>query len=455
MPESDQRQPLSRLAALDGRLSSTDERRDRLASAHPGWDRAHLLAALLFGFGLGLPITPLELVGIPLMAVGLLRLAQARSVYADLIRHPVALAGLAWVVWSLVAIAWSPDRSHALDELSSLRWLWVPVALWPVLNRRVAILLAIGAGMLLLHASQVTQALANQFGWASLDFDRYPDRISGWTAPVVAGSILCAVLGMHAGPAALARGGSAWLARGMVCVTGVALLATGTRGAWIAGAGVLSAAACAAVLTRWRSIGGRGVAIAGAIAVVIAAGAWFTVGEGIVSRVDEARAELRGALEGGDYSTSTGGRLIMWSWAAEAVRAHPVAGVGTGGYLAWVGEQQDERGIDPDSQRVLAHAHGSFIHIAATQGLIGLALFAAFCVLAMRSAWGVRTPEGSYATGIAFGILGMLLAGVFDCVHINAQSSAVFAALVALGMRPSRATDLQVGGTRKEMKKKH
>ncbi|MGP1273081.1 MAG: O-antigen ligase family protein [Phycisphaerales bacterium] len=430
--------PAITAGTLETPSSAVDEARAALARAHPAWDRAHTLAALAFAVGLALPVTPLELAGVPLMAVAFLRLRQTAPLYGGLVRHPVMLLMLLFAGWCLLAIAWSPDPAHGFDEVGSVRWLWVPVALWPVLDRRRALLVAIGAGMLLLHASQVTQALALRFGWDGLDFDRYPDRISGWTAPVVAGSILTGVLGLHAGPAVLARGRVAWIARAMVVITGVGVVATGTRGAWIASAGVLALAGVTALAVRGRSFGRRSALAGLALACVVGAAGWLIAGDEVRSRVVEARQELRGAIEGGDYSTSTGGRLIMWVWAGEAARTHPIVGVGTGGYQRWVEARQMERGIDPATQRVLAHAHGSFIHILATQGVVGLGLFVAASIVTIRHARPAGDAWASHEAGLPLAVAGVLLAGVFDSVHINAQSSALLATLAALAMRSAR-----------------
>ncbi|MEM9167915.1 MAG: O-antigen ligase family protein [Planctomycetota bacterium] len=419
-------------------LPDIDQSRARLARDHPGWHAAHIISGFAFLLSLGGPITPLELAGAPLMLVTALRLPHTWRLYAypegGLFRQPVMLAVLAWLGWALLAFAWSPDRAHALDEFGSVRWLWVPIALWPVLDRRLLFVVALCLGMVGLHASQATQWLANRFGWESLDFDHYPDRISGWNAPVVCGSLLTAMLGVHLGPALLLRGGLAWVARGAAGITLVALIATGTRGAWIAAAALIGLAVLVAVRRRSRA-GVRTFAVLGVLALPVLIGGWFVVGDGIRSRVDEASREINAVLTDANYHTSTGGRIIMWKWAGEAVAARPITGIGTGGYQAWVNGQQAQRGIDPKTQRVLAHAHGTLIHIAAVQGVIGLALAVVVIAAAFRTRF---DGAGTYGCGLGLGLLGLLLAGVFDSVHINAQTSAMLAVLITLRL-PARA----------------
>jgi hypothetical protein len=53
---------------------------------------------------------------------------------------------------------------------------------------------------------------------------------------------------------------------------------------------------------------------------------------------------------------------------------------------------------------------------------------------------GPTSGLGSYAAGPAFALLGLLLAGLFDPVHLNAQTGAIMAALMALCLvsRPTK-----------------
>ncbi|MEM8756535.1 MAG: O-antigen ligase family protein [Planctomycetota bacterium] len=426
-----------------GPFAAIDDARDRIAREHPRWHAAHLIAAMLFGFSYGLGITPLEVGGIPLMLVTVLRFGQTRRLYAALLREPVVLALLAFVAWALLALSWSLNRSHGLDEIGSVRWLWVFVAIWPIADRRLPVIAALAAGMFTLHGSQVGQLIGQRYGIPELTWGQFPDRIAGWGGPVVTGSLLSGVFGLHAAAAVLGRGRVAWIARALTLVTGVALIATGTRGAWLAAMALLGTLGLVAVITHRRSIGVRQVLIAAGVAAVVAATAWFTIGDAITSRISDGWKEVRDAFESEDYYSSTGGRIIMWYWAWEAVKAEPVTGVGTGGYRAWVNERQTERGIDPATQRVLDHAHGSAVHVAAVQGLIGLTLFATLCILVLRRSWVpptlvTRGEAHPYDLGLFFGVLGLLLAGVLDSVHINAQSSALLALLTALSLGLAR-----------------
>lgn len=399
--------------------------RSRLASAHA-------IAAAAFGIGLGLPITPMELAGIPLMLLTLVALRTEWASLAALVRQPFVLALLAWVAWALIALIWSTEPTHGLDELANARWLWAILALWiaPHLARPVVIGIAIG--FVLMHGSQATQLALQLFGNEWIAAQRLPDRVSGWSMPAVAGSLLCAVLGLHLPRAVWS---SSWLARTLAALALVGIMATGTRGAWIVAAVMLAGAVGVLVILGVRSREQRTRAVIVSLASLIVVGvAAVALHDKIRSRVDEAQREITAALEDGNKHTSTGGRIVMLEWATEAVRAEPIIGVGTGGYRAWVNQRQTEQGITPNSQRVLDHAHNTYLHIAATQGLVGLALMLVVLGLALRNAW----PASARDAGVLAALLGLMLVGMFDTIPVNAQTSALAVTLAACALTSRR-----------------
>lgn len=391
--------------------------------------------AVIFGIGLGLPITPMEVAGIPLMLLTLVALRRDWPSLGSLIRQPFAIALLTWIAWATIALAWSPDPKHGLDELANARWLWVILALWlaPHLARHV--LAGIAIGYVLMHASQATQLVLQLAGNEWIATERLPDRVSGWSEPAVAGSLLCAVLGLHLPRAVWS---TSWASRVLAALAVVGIVATGTRGAWIVAAAMLSGAVGILIILGVRSREQRTRAIVVALAgLVIVGGAAIALQDKIRSRVDEAKREIDAALTEGNKHTSTGGRIVMFEWATQAIKAEPVLGVGTGGYRAWVNEQQAEQGINPNSQRVLDHAHNTYLHIGATQGTIGLALFLAVAGLALRNAW----PRSPRDAGVLAALLGLLMIGVFDTVAVNAQTSALGVTLCACALASRRPTN--------------
>jgi len=189
----------------------------------------------------------------------------------------------------------------------------------------------------------------------------------------------------------------------------------------------------------------------GAVLLVTAvfAGAVFLVkGDTILRRAAQARAEIARAtnLDHPDFASDTGARVLMGVLAIQAFKHHPVIGVGAGGYQPWAREQFRAAGLDPDVAPIHKHSHSAPLHIAATTGLIGVLLAGLVGAIALKGGFaelgppGPTTGMGSYAAGPAFALLGLLLAGLFDPVQLNAQTGAVMAALMGLCLvsRPTK-----------------
>jgi O-antigen ligase len=175
------------------------------------------------------------------------------------------------------------------------------------------------------------------------------------------------------------------------------------------------------------------------------------VGDKVSQRVGAAQADLRRVIHEKDFNSDTGGRLLMNWWAIEIIMKHPIIGVGAGGYKAWVLANLERRGIDPSQRRVIGQAHSTPLHVAATTGLVGLAL----CVLTFGVAlWGsARAPGGamdwgSYDAAPFFALLGLCIVSVFETLHVNAQTAAVVTFLMALSMWPRVAAQPEAQGRR-------
>ncbi|HED54844.1 MAG TPA: O-antigen ligase family protein [Phycisphaerales bacterium] len=411
-------------------LDRIDRLRAQADARDPLGRVAHPIAAGMLCLGLTWPISIFEFLAAPVLILAALRLWTTWRLYPPLLKQPVVVLGFVYVLWWTLGLAWSGDRVLGLDELESVRWFLVPLALWPVLRYRQVLLICFIVGVLVSNSAQLVQALAFRFGWEHLDFDAYPDRISAWMSPASGGSLLAAAFGLTLPAAFLGRGAQAWIMRSLSAIFLLAIVATGARGAWIASALLLFVAIFYAVWRSRRRV--RLVIAAAALIVVMAPIVWLTLGGEISSRVREARHEITGALESHDYATSTGARINMLRWAGRALTAHPVIGVGTGGYRAWVVQHQRSQDINPEEQPIADHAHNTYAHIAATQGTIGLILAGMLIAAMLRSAWPEPDGAGALEAGIFFAIVGMLLAGGFDAVHINTQTMAMLATLTGL-----------------------
>lgn len=145
-----------------------------------------------------------------------------------------------------------------------------------------------------------------------------------------------------------------WVAAASTLLILVALMLSSARGAWVAAGAVVVCASCLGN-RRWRF---PVAAVAATLALVV-----FSLSPGL-------RARARTIV---DIDANTG-RLAIWAANLEAVRDHPLLGVGFGNY--------DRRMESYYARHRLAdrrsHAHNSFLQIAAEAGIVGLS---AFCLL--------------------------------------------------------------------------
>ncbi len=394
--------------------------------------RIHLALAMLFLAGLAGPTSITEVAGIPLMACALIRLNYSWRTMPYIFRQPTMnLTGLL-ALWLGLGLVRSHNLHDAIDDIAFLRWAWVIPALWPVMDRKKWLVGALCTGFLIGNMSQLSHALGSALNIDWLTWNRLPNRNSGWWDPVVGGSMLTAALGLHLHAAfnTNTRPKIRILAITGMLVTLLGIFATGTRGAWLAAIALITLVAAASLWSARTSLTGqpKRVLTGCALAAAVIATVWFTAGNTITTRVQETRHELTRAFENNDYSTFTGSRIMMNQWAARAFVQHPVLGVGPGNYKPWVQEQLQSQNIDPSTRSIHDHAHSAYLHLAATVGTPGL-IFAGLIVF-----FGLKRtkPGAGYINAPALALLGLLLAGAFDTIQANAQTSALLMTLLAL-----------------------
>ncbi len=390
------------------------------------------------------PISVVELGAIPVMCAFVIRAHRHWRTWSRLFLQPVILVVLLWVALALASRLWTVGTGSTwLDDFGSLRFGFLLIALWPIADRRSLLLGAIVFGFALAQLAQLGHVLGLAFGIDWMVWDRLPGRNSGWWNPVVGGSLLTAALGLHI-PAAL-WGSGRWRVIGVLgsCAALLGILATGSRGAWIAGAGLVVVALCAAMFCiKPRS---KMVRAAGVLVVVFLVGgavAWVAIGDQLKARFDAGRTEVINALEHQQFQSDTGARIMMNWWAIEAIRERPVTGVGIGGYEAWTRAHVVAQGVDPATRNFHGHAHNALLHAGATLGVPGLVLAVGFVVLAIVGSARRLAGDGppGYADGPCFAIIGLLLVSAFDSIQVNAQTAALLSVLLlfAVQERPGR-----------------
>lgn len=405
----------------------------------------HTWLAALACLCLGATTSAAELGAVPVMAAFLIRFHRHWRTLPHYLLQPLILVVLAWGALGAASILWTAGQPEDwLEELGVLRFLLVALAIWPVSDRRPLLLGALAAGFAVGQSTQVLHALGRALEIDAITWNRFPGRNSGWWDPVVGGTLLCAVLGLHL-PAAL-WGRAKWRVLGALgsAAAAVGILATGSRGAWLAGTALVAIAVAAWV---WRGRGKvlRPALALGVIAAILAAVAWASLGQHLTARYQAGRAEVARAFEARDFDSDTGARILMAWWAVEAMQDRPLTGVGLGGYRPWTRAHVAAQQIDPATRRFHAHAHNALLHAGATLGIPGLALAIAFVLLAVRGSARRQPGDGptGYARGPCFALLGLLMVSPFDVVHVNSQTAALLAVLTvfAVGVRPHAGSD--------------
>lgn len=434
--------------------------------ADPFGHRLHAWCAAAACFLAGFPTTIVEWAGVPLFACFLIRMFTHHRMLGPLVWDPLIRVVVVFIAWLGVSALWTHSGSrHWINDGQSLRFALLLPALYPVLDRRGLLLAALTLGLLCGQGSQLVHLVSQWTGHTV--FNRDPHRISGWWDPVIAGSLLCACLGLLLGRVR-PEAPIPWRWLPAISTTLAAIAITGTRGAWIAA--VLLVIAAAGLMLRTSSRRRGAVALAAVTALLAIASAAVFVAPPIRARFDRAVSEVRGALTTSDYTTDTGLRIAMARWAVIEFVSHPLRGVGAGGYQPFAAarctlpppardaaepdaepprraklrppQAEPARPIDPDTKLPLphAHAHSWFLHTLATLGLPGLGLLLTVLAIALRPLWSRAAALDPTARIAAFGLLGLTLAGLFDTIHVNQQTAYLLFALLALSitMRPDQ-----------------
>jgi O-antigen ligase len=408
-----------------------------------------LAAAYLWCFFVTWPVSIVEFAGVPLLVCTLLRMHRNWRYIPSIILQPLPIGAAVFGLVQLASGLWTLDYRQWVEQAGAMRWVWSLFVLWPLIQHRRGFIIAICLGALVGNLSQLSQYLHVNLGWSIPTWSRAPDRYSGWWPPVVCGTVLTAILGLHLPSAFLAGPVRARVfAIAGSLITLACIFASGTRGAWLASVGLILITALAVLVARilrarvtfTSPLFTRKTLVISAIslAVLLAgfAAAWSRLGGSISRRYELARQEINAAVTTGEYRTDTGARIGMALWAIDHFKSHPIRGIGAGSYRTATQSLLTSRGVDVSQQAVHDHAHNAILQIAATTGLLGLIPAIAVIVLGFRNAFTLASGRvqtfGAYEWGPFCALAGLLLVSAFDPVHINAQTSAILALILSL-----------------------
>lgn len=389
-------------------------------------DRIHLVLACIAMIGVAGPVSVVDFVMMPLAAFFLVRVINTFPVWIHGFGQPFVLVSLMLAGLMGLSLLWSPDVYAGLENLSELRWLMLLGFIFPVIEHRRLLIACLCFGFVIGYGAQVVDAF-DGFGnaWLADRLWHEPSRISGWWDPAVGGSMLVAALGLHLPAAVMGSGRGRLIGLIGSGVTVAALIATGTRGAWIA-AIVLVVVALLVSASQGR-LKGRSLVIGGVVLVVVILVMGVLKGDAIAERFDDGRAEIARAIDG-DMESSTGARISMGAQAIRAGAHHPAGGLGAGGYGLWMEERTAERFDD------LAHPHSTLLRLWSEHGLPGVLVGTMLAVVLLVNGWRCvpAGERGTYLMGPFFAAAGLMLVSGFDSVLINVNTAAMVGVLAAL-----------------------
>ncbi len=389
-------------------------------------DRIHLVLACIAMIGIAGPVSVVDIAVMPLAAFFMVRVINTFPIWIHGFGQPFVLVSLLLAGLMGLSLLWSPDVHAGLEHLSEMRWLMLLGFVFPVIEHRRLLIACLCFGFVIGYGAQVVDAF-DGFGnqWLADRLWHEPERISGWWGPAVGGSMLVAALGLHLPAAVMGSGRGRMVGLIGSAVTIAALIATGTRGAWIAG--VLLVVISLVVAGGLGKLKPRAVLVGGGVIAVVIVTMALVGGDAISQRLGNARDEITRAIDG-DISSPTGARMSMGHQAILAGAGRPVHGLGAGGFGIWMVESTAD---DTDDQ---AHPHSTLLRLWSEHGwpgvLIGVLLGAVLLVNGWRC---VPAPDrGTYLMGPFFAALGLVLVSGFDSVLINVNTMAMVGVLAAL-----------------------
>jgi putative inorganic carbon (HCO3(-)) transporter len=324
-------------------------------------------------------------------------LRDHRELWSD--QRSLVICAALLLGWSFLSAAWATSPSTAVAGAARYAQ---DLTLFPILYmglRRVAhvrwVVVTFVCGALL---SVIYSAIAG-----STEGPRLSGALGDaneTAAVLVAAGILALALGAGARKGSVVRWASLIAGAGAL----IGLGATASRGGLVA----LAVAALASIAVAGRSRGRMLVAVLLSAALVTG---WFAV---LAS--PGARAHIT--------SADTSGRSTLWTVAVRSIETQPIVGLGNDNFQSSAKNFLLQPGATKDARLIVTSphvAHNIYLEIWADLGIIGLALFLALVVLALRCAARAmrafaragRHREELLARALIIAVVGMLAADFF------------------------------------------
>ncbi len=337
-----------------------------------------------------------------------------------------------------VSSALAERAPHALASVVDNEWLLLNVVIFSAMRpderlmRRFLSMLvfgfaAIGVYGLIQHVTGVTFALHYDLfhAYESPEFTTYrPSGFFGHALSYAADVLIVFLLALGAGLRGERPGGSAWW-RAALIVLGLALVATYSRGMWMA-----AFVGCGAIFLLVRGLRMRAAIIAACAVTMLTLA---------LSPITRTRASRLGENENAD-------RIEYWNAAWRMFLDHPALGIGADNWDLYFPRYRPTNTLatmkNPD------HPHSEYFNVLSSFGLPGFLAYAAIWIVVMlgliRTAW--RDADGfrrALAAGAIAAFAGMLVAQVSQDVYHDFTNQLLITFLLGLTLpllSPSRAS---------------
>ncbi len=411
----------------------------RCRAVDPLGDRVHLTLTCLAALAVAADTGPAEIAFLALLVCFLARLPRIARCLRPFFRKPLVWLVLAWSTYAALSLAWSPDARQGTDELLRVRFMLLPLLIYPVLHQSGRLYVSVLLGVALLHLAQAAQLAGVLPEWLAEDY-YIPTRNGGMMHPVTSANIIACAAALHLGAllVALDRPRSPRLAAasaaGLLAAL-VGLLLTGSRGPWLAALLVLPLQGVV-TLVRLPAARRAGLVLLGPL-LLGGALASIPLAPLAATRLEQARADVTQALRDGDYTSDTGARIFMAKVAWRMFLDRPLLGHGGGSYRAVGAEAAQRLHAEEEIQGagglIHGHAHNLFLHEAATRGVVGLGLVLAMFVGAYATAWrSVEAKTVPWREGLPWAIAAMAACALFD--HPLITHNCAYATMLLFGL---------------------
>ncbi len=363
---------------------------------------------------------------------------------------------LAFCLWQLLSLAWTPDWSEGVRQLAiwfglalffvTALWALGEKSIWPFYGAILA------ATALLLWSLFYEYAKYGAGGMLGIFFNHgITAELLALLLPVFLLTFLCERQNRFFVIAALLAAGA----------SAAALMLTLRRGPLL---GVVVAGLCIAVALLGKALVAadkrRVYAIVGAVLLVVVPLSIYKR-EALVARLRGA-TQLQTAVNTRTVELGLTSRAVHWLTAWEMGKRNALRGVGVGGYRARYGEYKKFFAENPSYAAVAAAAetedydeirspgtHSEYLQTFAEVGLVGLFLFAAFWLQVGRQLWRRRrAPRGYLALGALFSLVAFAVCSIMsDFSFRSTPGVLMLSCVLAIGfaVRPEEAEKTEDG----------